>query len=492
MKLKELLKGIRVKKITGSTGLNIKGITINSKEEKPNTVFVSIAGLEKDGHDFAEEAVKNGSAAVFVQKILDLPDCIPQIVVDNCREILPILCRNFYRNPSRYFKLVGVTGTNGKTTTCFLINSILKSAGLKTSIITTVQSAIEDKLITFDRTTPESTDLNRFFDKSRNENIDSVCMEVSSHSIDLHRVDYLKFDYFVFTNLSQDHLDYHKNMERYFNAKKKLFLKENRDIYGGKCAVINIDDSYGMNIKKYTDLNVISFSLKDRKADIIASNIKNSLSGIEMYINYYKDQQVKIYSPLCGYFNIYNILAAIGVCIGMGIEIGYIKDGIKKMSGVKGRFEKIDLDKNIRVIVDYAHTPDGLENALKTARTILKTGSKLISVFGCGGDRDRLKRKIMGKISSEIADFTIITSDNPRTEDPQTIINMIEEGFTGKQSKKYIKEIDREKAIVTALGMAEENDIILIAGKGHEDYQDFKDCRIHFSDQEVVRQWGNK
>ncbi len=176
----------------------------------------------------------------------------------------------------------------------------------------------------------------------------------------------------------------------------------------------------------------------------------------------------------------------------MGIEIGYIKEGIKKMSGVKGRFEKIDLDKNIRVIVDYAHTPDGLENVLKTARTILKTGNKLISVFGCGGDRDRLKRKIMGKISSEIADFTIITSDNPRTEDPRTIISMIEKGFAGKQSKKYIKEIDRKKAIVTALDMAEENDIVLIAGKGHEDYQDFKDRRIHFSDQEVVRQWGNK
>lgn len=492
MKLKELLKGIRVKKITGPIELDVKGITINSREKIPSTVFVSIAGLKKDGHDFAEEAIKNGSVAVFVQKVLDLPDCIPQIVVDNCREVLPILCRNFYRYPSGYFELVGVTGTNGKTTTCFLINSILNSAGLKTSIITTVQSAIDDKLMKFDRTTPESIDLNRFFDKSRSENIDSACMEVSSHSVDLHRVDYLKFDYFVFTNLSQDHLDYHKNMERYFSVKKKLFLKENRDIYGGKCAIINIDDSYGVNIKKCTDLNVISFSLKDRKADIIASNIKNSLSGIEMNINYYKDQQIKIYSPLCGYFNIYNILAAIGVCIGMGIEIGYIKEGIKKMSGVKGRFEKIDLDKNIRVIVDYAHTPDGLENVLKTARTLLQSGNKLISVFGCGGDRDRFKRKVMGRISSEFADFTIITSDNPRTEDPRTIISMIEKGFAGKQSKKYIKEIDRKKAIVTALDMAEENDIVLIAGKGHEDYQDFKDRRIHFSDQEVVRQWGNK
>ena len=489
MRLRNLLKEIDYKEIYGNTGIDIKDLSINSKNILKDNLFIAIEGFRYDGHNFIREAVSNGAAALMVQKKVSTPSSMTQVVVGNTRKVLPILCKNFYGDPSKSFKLIGVTGTNGKTTTCYLINSILNKAGMKTSLITTVESFLDGKKIFFERTTPESLDLNDFFNKSRQKKIDAACMEVSSHSIDLHRVDYLNFDYFVFTNLSQDHLDYHKDMASYFNVKKRLFLKEYRKIYGGKKAVINIDDSYGKEIFKYTDLKKISYSLRSDRASIWASNIKNSISGIEMNINTLDGMKLDISSPLCGCFNIYNILAAVSVCIDMGIESRSIQEGVRSLHGVGGRFEKIDSDRQLTVIVDYAHTPDGLENVLATIRQILKPGGKIISVFGCGGNRDREKRKIMGRISGKMADLTIITSDNPRTEEPDSIICMIEEGLIESDSKKYIKETDRKKAIFKALEMARGNDVILIAGKGHEDYQEFKDYRILFSDRDVVEEW---
>jgi UDP-N-acetylmuramoyl-L-alanyl-D-glutamate--2,6-diaminopimelate ligase len=489
MKLQNLLKEIGYKEIYGSASIDIKNLSVNSKSVLRDSLFIAIRGFRYDGRNFIEEAVSNGAAALIVQKKVNTPSSITQIVVDNTRKVLPILCRNFYGNPSKSFKLIGVTGTNGKTTTCYLIDSILKRAGMKTSLITTVESFLDGEKIFFDRTTPESTDLNDFFKKSKQKKVDAACMEVSSHSIDLHRVDYLKFEYLVFTNLSQDHLDYHKDMTSYFNVKKRLFLKEYRNIYGGKKAVVNIDNSYGEEIFKSTDLKRISYSLKPDSASIWASDIKNSISGIEMNINTSDGIKLDISSPLCGYFNIYNILAAVSVCIDMGIGGSSIQEGIRFMHGAGGRFEKIDSDRKLTVIVDYAHTPDGLENVLATIKQILRPGGKIISVFGCGGDRDKEKRKIMGRISGQQADFTIITSDNPRTEEPDSIIRMIEKGLIESDNKKYIKETDRKKAIFKALEMAQENDVVLIAGKGHENYQEFKDYRIPFSDQDLVKEW---
>lgn len=489
MILDNLLKEINYKKICGNTEMDIKSLSINSKNKSKNSLFIAIDGFKHNGHDYIKEAASNGAIASIVQKKVSAPLSMTMVMVDSTREVLPILCRNFYRNPSSSFKLIGITGTNGKTTTCYLINSILNMAGMKTSLITTVESFLDGKKVSFKRTTPESPDLNDFFDKSRKEKIDAACMEISSHSIDLHRIDYLDFDYFVFTNLSQDHLDYHKDMAGYFNVKKKLFLKEYRKIYGGKKAIINVDDNYGKEIFESTDLKRISYSLRSDRESIWASNIKNSISGIEVNINTSDGKILSISSPLCGYFNIYNILAAIGVCLDMGIDNKSIQEGVRSLSGVRGRFEKLDSDNRFAVIVDYAHTPDGLEKVLTTIKQILKSGGKIITVFGCGGDRDMGKRKIMGRISGKYADFTILTSDNPRTEDPDSIIRMIEEGLIESESKEYIKEVDRKKAIFMALEMASKNDVIIIAGKGHEDYQEFKDYRIPFSDRYVAEEW---
>ncbi|MDD5622099.1 MAG: UDP-N-acetylmuramoyl-L-alanyl-D-glutamate--2,6-diaminopimelate ligase [Actinomycetota bacterium] len=485
-----VLKEINYKKICGNTEMDIKSLSINSKNELKDSLFIAIDGFKQDGHDYVKEAASNGAIASIVQKKVSAPLPMTMIMVDSTREVLPILCRNFYKEPAGSFKLIGITGTNGKTTTCYLINSILNKTGMKTSLITTVESFLNGKRVSFKRTTPESTDLNDFFDKSRKEKIDVACMEISSHSIDLHRIDYLDYDYFVFTNLSQDHLDYHKDMAAYFNVKKKLFLKEYRKIYGGKKAIINVDDSYGEEIFESTDLERVSYSLiSDRGNNIWASNIKNSVSGIEMNINTSDGKILDISSPLCGYFNVYNILAAVGVCIDMGIDNRSIQEGVRSLSGVRGRFEKLDFGNRFTVIVDYAHTPDGMEKVLTTTKQILKPGGKIITVFGCGGDRDTKKRKIMGSISGKYADFTILTSDNPRTEEPDSIIRMIEKGLIESDSKEYIKEADRKKAIFMALEMASKNDVIVIAGKGHEEYQEFKDCRIPFSDRCIAEEW---
>lgn len=493
MKLRDVLKDIEYASIIGPRDVEITGISINSKKIKMGNLFLSITGFKKDGHDFAPEAAQNGAAAAMVQKVLELPKNITQILVKDCRKEFPKACRNFYKNPTSSLALIGITGTNGKTTTVFLTDSILKSAGLKTSLITTVGAFIGYDLLAFDRTTPESLDLNEFFYRSVQEGIKAATMEISSHSIDLHRVDYLDYDYFIFTNLTQDHLDYHKNMENYFEVKKRLFLKENREKYGGRGAVINIDDMYGTAVARVTDLKLLTYAIKDKSARLVASDINNSINGTSMYLNYQRQSggnfKFKISSKLCGFFNVYNILASAGTGLIMDLNVKDIQDGIKKMAGIPGRFEKIEMQSNRNVIVDYAHTPDGLKNVLKTAKSLLEPGGKLISVFGCGGDRDKIKRKIMGGISALLADFTIITSDNPRTEEPEMIMDMIEEGFLKAGTQKYMKMADRKDAIFYALDTAGEKDIVIIAGKGHEDYQEFADFRIHFSDQKVVRQW---
>jgi UDP-N-acetylmuramoyl-L-alanyl-D-glutamate--2,6-diaminopimelate ligase len=492
MNLDVLLKDVGYGKVGGSTDIDIKSLSTNSKKVQNGSLFIAIEGFRHKGHSFVKEAFSKGSVAAVTQKIIKVPPHKTLILVKDTRKILPVLCRNFYRDPSKDLKLIGITGTNGKTTTCYLIDSILRDAGLKTSLITTVESFIDKKRVSFTCTTPESLDLNEFFLESRQNKVDAVCMEVSSHSIDLHRVDYLDFDYFVFTNLSQDHLDYHKSMAGYFKVKNKLFLKKYRNIYGGRRVVINIDDRYGKKIFASTDLKKISYSLKSRHADLWASNIKKSISGVGMDVNTARGKKIKISSPLCGSFNLYNIMAAVGVCLDMGIETSSIVAGIGSMTGVEGRFEKINTGRGFTAVVDYAHTPDGLENVLRTIREIVEPGKKLISVFGCGGDRDRGKRKVMGSASGEIADFTVITSDNPRTETPEDIISMIEEGLIKSGSKKYIKETDRKKAIFKALDMAEKGDVVLIAGKGHEKYQEFGDHVKRFSDRKVVREWADQ
>jgi UDP-N-acetylmuramoyl-L-alanyl-D-glutamate--2,6-diaminopimelate ligase len=490
MNLNELIKNLKFLEIKGNLNKEISNIAYNSKKINKDGLFIAISGFKKDGHDFINDAINNGAVAVVTQKKINSDKNVTQIVVSDCRVALAEISSNFYQNPSSKLTLTGVTGTNGKTTTTFLINSILKCSGEKTSFITTIESFILNKKIIFDRTTPESADLNSFIYESIKSGVKFSTMEVSSHAIDLHRIDYLNYDYFVFTNLTQDHLDYHINMQNYFNTKKKLFIKEFRNLYSGKGAIINADDSYGRQLIKETDLQTISYSVYDKNADIIAENIISNTSGIEMDVFIRSIGKIKIKSALTGYFNVYNILAAIGLSIFLNIDVQWIQKGINKMSGVNGRFEKIQEIKDFTVIVDYAHTPDGLENVLKTASSILTPDGKIITVFGCGGDRDKTKRKIMGSIAGKISDVVIITSDNPRTEDPLSIIEMIEDGVRESGNKNYKKITDRATAINEALNMAHKNDIVIIAGKGHEDYQEFNDKRIYFSDQKVVRDWA--
>jgi UDP-N-acetylmuramoyl-L-alanyl-D-glutamate--2,6-diaminopimelate ligase len=500
VKLDDLLKNVNILNLSRGKDADIKGIAINSRKTGRDFLFAAIPGFKKDGHEFTDEAVRNGACAVMAQKNINLPPHITRIIVKDCRKELPLMCRNFFNNPSKNLILTGITGTNGKTTSVFLIDSIFRAAGFKTSYISTVQARIGAASIPFDRTTPDSLELNEFFQKSRDANVEAACMEVSSHSIDLHRIDWLDFDYFVFTNLTQDHLDYHESMENYFEVKSRLFTKKLRNVFGGRGAIINIDDPYGLKISSITDLSTITFGINNSGADISAENIRNSINGIEMTVKLsgFNSKNTKnlsdfpVKSLLCGYFNIYNILGAIGLSIMAGIDTDVICSGISAMTGINGRFEKVPTAKKVNVIVDYAHTPDGLENVLKTANSLKPFGGRLISVFGCGGDRDKKKRGIMGSISAGLADFTIITSDNPRSEDPDFIISMIEEGFKEKGSHGYEKIPDRKQAIIKALEMSGEKDIVLVAGKGHEDYQEFADKKIHFSDQEVIREWDRQ
>ncbi len=504
MKLSVLLEGISFgagmpDKAAGSK--EITGIAINSKKVKKGYIFIAIPGFKKDGHDYITEALNNGAAAVMAQKSVPLPEGIIRIMVQDCRKELAVICRNFFKNPTSKIMMAGVTGTNGKTTSVFLLDSIFRSAGFKTAYITTVNARIAGQPLSFDRTTPDSLDLNEFFSNCLLKNVNTAAMEVSSHSIDLHRVDWLNFDYFLFTNLTQDHLDYHENMENYFTVKNRLFAGSDRSLFGGKAVAVNIDDYYGEKIAAFTDLKAITYGINNPAATLNAKDVISSIEGIDMMVSLknnfsmdgaagWKHGGLRVKSSLCGHFNVYNILGSIGISILAGIDPNKILDGIQSMHGVPGRFEKINTGRKINAIVDYAHTPDGLDNVLKTSRSLLPEGGKLISVFGCGGDRDAKKRKIMGELSANIADFTIITSDNPRTEDPEAIIRMIEEGFISAGNKKYIKITDRKEAITAALEMAGPEDIVLVAGKGHEDYQEFADKKIHFSDQEIIREWG--
>ncbi|MDD3519836.1 MAG: UDP-N-acetylmuramoyl-L-alanyl-D-glutamate--2,6-diaminopimelate ligase [Actinomycetota bacterium] len=490
MDLKEIIKNLDYIKIYGGINKDISSITFDSRNVVQGSLFVAIPGFKKDGRDFIKDAIGNGAIAVISSREIEEVPGITQILVNQPRKALASISNVFYGRPSDKLKITGITGTNGKTTTTFLLDSMLKNAGLNTSFITTIKSEILNNPVKFDRTTPESLDLNIFFKSSTERSVSHTSMEISSHAVDLHRIDFMSFETFVFTNLTQDHLDYHETIENYFNTKKKLFMKEYRDIFKCNNAIINIDDFYGRILYEQTDLETITYSAKTKDADLYAENIICDTAGIHMNILFKGKGFTDISSPLSGYFNVYNILAATGAAISLGLNVKNIKEGAESDNEICGRFEKISEINDFTVIIDYAHTPDGLANVLKTAKSLLKNNARLISVFGCGGDRDKSKRSKMGKIAGEISDYIFITSDNPRSEEPESIIAMIEEGVRDTGNINYLKLPDREKAIINALKMAKKNDIVVIAGKGHEDYQEFSGYRIHFSDQEIVKQWN--
>ena len=485
MLLKDILNKIHIEEIIGNKELDIDNIVYDSRKVVPDSMFICITGFKTDGHIYIDQAIQKGATAIMIEKDLDTyVDGITYIKVKNTRKTMAVIAKNFYQNPSKELDLIGITGTNGKTSTTYMIKSILEVSNKKTNLIGTIANYIAGEEIEADRTTPESIDLQRMFRKMVDFKVDACVMEVSSHSLELQRVMGSEFKIGVFTNLTPEHLDFHESIDKYLNAKKKLFYQTSL------CNIINIDDKGGRKIlEEISKLStpILTYGLK-KDADIFAQNIEMSMKHISFDLITPKYTE-KIIVNIPGKFTVYNALAAIAVSYGLGIDIKYIKEGLSNIKGVAGRMESIDEFSNFAVIVDYAHTPDALENLIKSAREF--TQNRLITVFGCGGDRDPKKREIMGKISGEYSDLTIITSDNPRSEDPMKIIKMIEKGIKSTNANYFIEE-NRREAIALALRNAQKGDVVLIAGKGHETYQIVGDEIFEFDDKKVALEIARK
>lgn len=451
--------------------LNISSIAYDSRKVTKGTLFVAIPGFNFDGHDFIPEAIQKGAVLVVGEKDLDLG--VPYVRVESSRKALGKISANFCKYPADKLNIIGITGTNGKTTTSYLIKAVLDKAGYNTGVIGTIGNKIKDTIISSDHTTPESLEINQLFCKMIEKGVEYVVMEVSSHSLKLNRVDEIPFKIGVFTNLTQDHLDFHKTFEDYFDSKRKLFTM-------AKKAVINIDDVAGRKIIDTIDIPLLTYGIKCKDADVRAENVKITDRKVS-YTLTFKDKKLPICYHVPGFFNVYNSLAAISTGILLGISPKTLAKVIEDAKGVPGRFELVDKGQDYTVIVDYAHTPDGLENVLKTINGFCK--GRIITVFGCGGDRDKTKRPVMGKISSNLSDYTIVTSDNPRNENPDKIIDDIEKGIA---NQNYERITNRKEAIKRAIEIARMNDVVLIAGKGHETYQIIGDKIIHFDDREVA------
>lgn len=477
MLLKNLINGLNPVDIKGSLDVEIDHIAYDSRKVKNGSLFVCIDGFTTDGHKFAPFAVQNGAKALLVQKDVDVPEGVTVIKINSTRYGLAYVSDMFFNHPSKKFKLAGVTGTKGKTTTTYMIKSILEEANQKIGLVGTLGNRIGNEQIPGERTTPESYDLQALFAEMVQKDVQTVVMEVSSQGLELHRVSLCDYDIGVFTNLSQDHISpkEHRNMEEYFNAKLKLFKM-------CKTGLVNIDSKYGDQVLRNAECKTYTYGI-EKEADIKAVNIELHQSSVAFDVET-PWMRGKINVSVPGLFTIYNALAAIGVCSLLGVPYECMVKGLAHVS-VPGRAEVIFRGNNYSVITDYAHTPDSLENILSTFKK--HAHGRVVCVFGCGGDRDKTKRPAMGEISGRISDFTIITSDNPRTEDPEAIIRDIEEGIK-KTNGEYITIVDRRDAIKYAINNARNNDVIILAGKGHETYQIFKDKTIHFDEREVVKE----
>lgn len=479
MKLSEVLKGIEEIEVRGDLEIDVPSIAYDSRKVENGGMFVAIVGFKMDGHNYIESAIQSGAKIIAMQEgAYDagmIPEGITVVFSKDTRKFLPMVACNFYGNPTRELKVVGVTGTKGKTTTTYMIKSILEHAGKKVGLIGTIANYVGDKCYESERTSPESLDLQRMFREMVNNKCDVAVMEVSSHSLALDRVWGIDFDIGVFTNLTQDHLDFHKTFDNYLAAKAKLFTM-------CKEGFVNCDDMYAKKLMDMATCPITTYGIDNNPfvsaRDII---ITNSYSDFKMPFNKVI-QRIKVDIP--GRFTVYNALAAICVSIRLGAGVEDVLAGLENVK-VPGRSEVVPTTRNFTVIVDYAHTPDSLENILKASRVYTK--GKIICVFGCGGDRDTAKRPMMGEIAGKLAGYTVITSDNPRSEKPEEIIRQIEEGMK-KTNGKYKVIVDRKKAIEHALRKAEKGDLILIAGKGHETYQEINGEKHHFDDREVVRE----
>jgi len=482
MQLKTLAGAIPVRQVIGPLDRAVESIAYDSRRVQRNGLFVALRGEKNDGHEFIGQAIENGASVIVAEREEKNPRATC-LLVENTRPALADLAATFYGLPARRLKLAAVTGTNGKTTTTFLIKHICEKAGLRCGLIGTVRYEIGERVLPAARTTPESLDLQELLAQIANAGCRAAAMEVSSHALTQERVRGLEWDVAVFTNLTQDHLDYHGTMENYFESKAKLFVQLAQQQKKRKpVAVVNMDDHYGEQLldKIGKKISVITFGMGVR-ADFRASNYRMEFGGT----SYQLDARGKSYLvrlPLIGRFNVANSMAALAAANALGLNLREAVLSLGKSPQVPGRLEMVPAKRKFQVFVDYAHTPDALLNVLKTLRQ-LEPG-RLIVVFGCGGDRDRQKRPLMGRIADQNADYSIITSDNPRKEDPDAIISEIEKGFG---SDRYEKVAGRAEAIARAIALAQPRDIILIAGKGHETYQEFVDHTVPFDDIQVAR-----
>ncbi len=445
----------------------------NSRKVNKGDVFCCIVGTFADGHEYAAQAVEKGAAALVAER--QLPLDVPQLLVPNTRVAMAEMAAGYYGYPTKGMTILGVTGTNGKTSTTYMLKAIAERMGKKVGLIGTIRNMIGDIIIDTERTTPESVDLQRIFRQMKDENVDVVIMEVSSHSLDQKRVHGIEFDVGEFTNLTQDHLDYHKTFANYLAAKKQLF-------YQSKKAVINLDDPHAAELMEGLDMPTITFGIREQ-ADITASEIDITTRGVQFDMHY-KNITSRLNIPIPGLFSVFNAMGTAAVALSMGWTLDSIKGGLENMMSVSGRLEPLPTGKHeFTVLLDYAHTPDALENILKTVRSFAM--GRVVTLFGCGGDRDHAKRPIMGEIGGRYSDFLVGTSDNPRTEQPMAIIDDILEGVK-KSGCEHVVIENRREAIRYVLEHAHKNDVIILAGKGHENYQEINGGKHHFDEKEIV------
>lgn len=476
MKLKELMASVPENQFDGElkelSDLVITGISCDSRKVAAGQVFVCIDGVSQDGHLFAQDAIVKGAAVLITERDTGIS---PQIIVKNARAVYSEICAAWFGHPAKDLKLIGVTGTNGKTTVSYLLKSILEKNGCKTGLIGTIQNMIGDEVLPAKNTTPNAYELHSLFYLMKSSGCQYAVMEVSSHALDQDRVWGLEFESALFTNLTQDHLDYHKSMDNYLAAKKKLF---------GMCrtAIINFDDEYAERLTSELSCQIKTYSAKSEEADYIAKNVLFRADGVDFeMIGYGVISRVKLKTG--GEFSVYNALCAGTCAIALGFPLVTVCEALSEVRGVKGRAEVVPSGRDFTIIIDYAHTPDGLKNVLETFHNVEK--NRLIVLFGCGGDRDRTKRPLMGSVAADISDFVIVTSDNPRSEDPDLIIKDILKGMEGTETPYTVIE-NRVDAINYAVHNAQPNDIIVLAGKGHETYQILSTGTIHLDEREVI------
>ena len=474
MELDTIVRAMSAAEIVGPADPEVTDLAYDSRKVGPGTLFFCVPGLESDGHDFAGTAVEAGAVALVCERALNLG--VTEVRVDDARAAMAPAAAAFFDDPTDSMLIAGVTGTNGKTTTAFLLHEILEYSGRHSGLMGTVKQLVGGEEEDVVRTTGEAIDLQRTFRRMAEAGDEACVFEVSSHAMVLHRCDSIHFDIAMFTNLTQDHLDFHEDMEDYFQAKRLLFAA------GPEHSVVNIDDEYGQRLA--AEFDTITYSAEGNAADYTASEVRFDPSGATFLVESEHGDLI-VRTGLPGRFNVANALAAIAGAIALGVEPDDVVAALSEADRVPGRFEPIDEGQEFSVLVDYAHTPDSVENALRAARDL--TEGRLIAVIGAGGDRDRAKRPLMGRAGAEAADLTVVTSDNPRSEDPAAIIEDVLEGMT--EDSNYVVEADRHAAIGFALGNAEPGDTVVIAGKGHEQGQEFEDGRkIPFDDRDVARE----